>query len=165
MVWWCAWIWNWITEGNLATDIDDRITHIACQPSEEGAVQKLENRFYLLKDKTNRRTAEIGENYCKDVLEKVRDFQKDSNTDEETEEEEFDTIDQSEFNKCEMESCGDLCGDCKVRFYHNYIDKDSHFETNKNGNQVRYINVLIVTLLHHIAYLALFKNIDWYTSS
>ena len=121
----------------------------------------------MLKDKTQRRNVENRENYCKDVLEKVRDFQKDGNSEEETEEEVFDTIDQSEFNKCEMESCGDLCGDCKVRFYHNYIDKDSHFERNKDGNQVRYMNILFVTLtlLHHIAHFTFFKNVYWYTSS
>ena len=119
--------------------------HIACQPSVTGEAQKLENRFYLLKDKAQRRNVENGENYCKDVLEKVRDFQKEGNSEEETEEEVFETIDQSEFNKCEMESCGDLCGDCKVRFYHNYIDKDSHFERNRDGNQVRYKNLLTFT--------------------
>ena len=54
-------------------------------------------------------------------------------------------MDQSEFNKCEMESCGDLCGDCKVRFYHNYIDKDSHFDRNKDKNQVQNMNVIFVT--------------------
>ena len=147
---------NSITEGNLATNIDDRITHIACQPSETGAAQKLENRFYLLKDKIRRRNVENGENYCKDVLEKVRDFQKEGNSEEETEEEVFETIDQSEFNKCEMESCGDLCGDCKVRFYHNYIDKNSHFERNKDGNQVRYSNVLFVT--HNIGLFQVFSK-------
>ena len=88
---------------------------------------------------------ENDENYCKDVVKEVRKFQNEGNDEEETEEEVFDTIDQSEFNKCEMESCGDLCGDCKVRFYHNYIDKDSHFERNKDGNQVRYMNIVFVT--------------------
>ena len=105
----------------------------------------------MLKDKTQRRNVENDENYCKNVVKEVRKFQNEGDNEEETEEEVFETIDQSEFNKCQMESCGDLCGDCKVRFYHNSIDKDSHFERNKDGNQVRYMNLLTVTHTYMIA--------------
>ena len=141
-----------IIEGDQAKVIDAGITRIACQPSVD---EKLSIKFHILSDLDKARKDENGNDYCNDVLENYHpdNFGNSTEDDEDSNQnQDVQTLMLGEedlfrsFKQCPMTSCGDLCGDCEVRFYHNSIDGDEHFdevhgdtESRKTSRQVNII--------------------------
>ena len=112
---------------------DSEIARVACQPKKKGAVSKLSSHFSLLKDHKN----ENSNDYCKTVVaakeELVATLEQGKDTPFEN------------YKLCEMESCGeDVCGDCKIKFYHNSIDEHYHFEQNIDINDNSKVNRSLV---------------------
>ena len=112
-------------EGPRASGVGVGKTRIACQASEDG---KLSDSFQLLKDFKG----ENGINYCNDVLLEVKKSKSTNseNEDESSIQSKYWDIKQQDFTQCEMYSLED--SSCKVRFYHNNIDANKHFENVDN---------------------------------
>ena len=92
------------------------------------------------------RRDENGNDYCNDVLENYHpdNFGNSTEDDEDSNQnQDVQTLMLGEedlfrsFKQCPMTSCGDLCGDCEVRFYHNSIDGDEHFDEGHGDTESR----------------------------
>ena len=87
--------------------------------------------------KSNRDAIENEPNYCDEVQAEVtraRGTNTDDDEDNAGQESTYASIAQDDFTRCEMYSLVD--SSCKVRFYHNNIDSDKHFQ---NGDHMQVI--------------------------